>query len=112
PRRREGGAPEIELHQRVQGSKPGTGFVRLTRSGQQRLRRVAEGEFQATRNVLRPATPVGHAWSSLRGLLIGAPLASEALSEERLSKLKALAVYASDNLSSSAYATEEILIIL
>jgi amino acid transporter len=44
--------------------------------------------------------------------LLGPPLHTERLSEERLGKPTALAVFASDNLSSSAYATEEILRVL
>ena len=49
---------------------------------------------------------------NLRRLLIGSPLANSQASSERLSKIKALAVFASDALSSTAYATEEILFIL
>lgn len=41
--------------------------------------------------------------------LLGEPLPTERLVHERLGKPTALAVFASDNLSSSAYATEEIL---
>ncbi len=44
--------------------------------------------------------------------LLGAPLHTEELAHERLGKPTALAVFASDNLSSSAYATEEILRVL
>jgi amino acid transporter len=44
--------------------------------------------------------------------LIGEPFATERLVHERLGKPTALAVFASDNLSSSAYATEEILRVL
>jgi amino acid transporter len=44
--------------------------------------------------------------------LLGPPLHNEQLEEERLGKPTALAVFASDNLSSSAYATEEILRVL
>jgi amino acid transporter len=44
--------------------------------------------------------------------LLGRPLHSEQLDEERLGKPTALAIFASDNLSSSAYATEEILHVL
>ena len=51
-------------------------------------------------------------WLVLAGLLIGKPLASSELSHERLSKKKALAIFSSDNLSSSAYATEEMLLVL
>jgi amino acid transporter len=45
-------------------------------------------------------------------LLIGRPLETQALSHQTVSKLVGLAVFASDALSSTAYATEEILIIL
>jgi amino acid transporter len=44
--------------------------------------------------------------------LLGQPLHTEDLEHERLGKPTALAVFASDNLSSSAYATEEILHVL
>jgi amino acid transporter len=47
-----------------------------------------------------------------KGRLLGPPLATEELARERLGKPTALAVFASDNLSSSAYATEEILRVL
>jgi amino acid transporter len=44
--------------------------------------------------------------------LLGVPLPTEQLAHQRLGKPTALAVFASDNLSSSAYATEEILRVL
>src|SRR6266540_5298979 len=48
----------------------------------------------------------------LKNRLLGPPLATERLETERLGKPTALAVFASDNLSSSAYASEEILRVL
>jgi amino acid transporter len=48
----------------------------------------------------------------LKNKLLGPPLHSEQLEHERLGKPTALAVFASDNLSSSAYATEEMLRVL
>ncbi|MGH9193331.1 MAG: APC family permease, partial [Acidimicrobiales bacterium] len=48
----------------------------------------------------------------LKRRLLGKPLHSEELEHQRLGKPTALAVFASDNLSSSAYATEEILHVL
>ncbi len=51
-------------------------------------------------------------FSRLKELLIGSPLHTATLHEQRLSKKAALAVLASDNLSSAAYATEEILLAL
>lgn len=48
----------------------------------------------------------------LKTRLLGPPLSSETLEHQRLGKPTALAVFASDNLSSAAYATEEILRVL
>jgi amino acid transporter len=48
----------------------------------------------------------------LKRRLLGPPLDSDQLEHERLGKPTALAVFASDNLSSSAYASEEILHVL
>src|SRR3990172_878427 len=50
--------------------------------------------------------------SSLKRILLGSPLATAEARYERLAKLPALAIFASDNLSSVAYATEEILLVL
>ncbi|MGH9003383.1 MAG: APC family permease, partial [Acidimicrobiia bacterium] len=55
--------------------------------------------------------PDGLAYKAKRRLL-GEPLHSHELEHQRLGKPTALAVFASDNLSSSAYATEEILHVL
>jgi amino acid transporter len=48
----------------------------------------------------------------IKNKLLGPPLHDDQLEHERLGKPTALAVFASDNLSSSAYATEEILHVL
>src|SRR6478752_5722373 len=48
----------------------------------------------------------------LKNKLLGPPLHTEQLEHERLGKPTALAAFASDNLSSSAYATEEMLRVL
>src|SRR3989442_13360093 len=48
----------------------------------------------------------------LKNVFLAKPLQTSALIHERLGRPTALAVFASDNLSSSAYATEEILHIL
>jgi amino acid transporter len=50
--------------------------------------------------------------SRLKRLLIGRPMRSAEIEGEKLSKLKALAVLSSDALSSVAYGTEQILIVL
>ena len=58
------------------------------------------------------ARTVGKLWSRVKRLVIGAPLSTAQGVHERIPKVKALAVFASDALSSSAYATEEILLAL
>ncbi len=51
-------------------------------------------------------------FNGLKRLLVGTPLSNEQLAHERLPKRTALAVFSSDALSSTAYATEAILIAL
>src|SRR6266566_1175038 len=52
------------------------------------------------------------AYKRLKRLLVGRPLPSDRLEHERLSKKTALAVLSSDAISSVAYATEQILLVL
>ncbi|MBN1316171.1 MAG: amino acid permease, partial [Anaerolineales bacterium] len=51
-------------------------------------------------------------FSGIRQLLLGSPLTTAEELEQRLTKIKALAIFSSDALSSVAYATEEILLVL
>lgn len=51
-------------------------------------------------------------YSSIKRFLIGRPLKSHELGEQKLTRLKALAILSSDALSSVAYGTEQILIVL
>lgn len=51
-------------------------------------------------------------FSTLKSIVIGNPLSHNDLAHERLGKFQALAVFSSDAISSSAYATDEILIAL
>lgn len=51
-------------------------------------------------------------FSSVKRLLIGRPLKSTALGEQKLNVFKALAILSSDALSSVAYGTEQILLVL
>ena len=59
-----------------------------------------------------PTTSAGPIFERLQRALIGNPLEPAQAIHERLSKTKALAVFSSDALSSTAYATEEFLLIL
>jgi amino acid transporter len=57
-------------------------------------------------------TPTRRALARVRSVVFGRPLSTEEEIGERLSKKKALAIFSSDAISSSAYATEEILRVL
>ena len=50
--------------------------------------------------------------SQINRFLLGKPLPTSAYAQERLTNFAALAILASDALSSVAYATEEILLVL
>ncbi len=70
------------------------------------------GVLVARAKASEPVTPLGKALARIRRSLLGRPLATEEEIGERLSKRKALAIFSSDAISSSAYATEEILRVL
>src|SRR3972149_1108656 len=113
PRRRAPLVPGLELHEVREGQKPGSRYVRVAPRSEQPFRRLGRPDFlQVTEAGLRPRTALEAVWRQFKRLLVGVPLASAQVVQERVSKVKALAVFSSDNLSSSAYATEEILLIL
>ena len=60
----------------------------------------------------RPAAPSSSLGYALKRLVLGRPLATTRLEHERLGRPTALAIFSSDNMSSVAYATEEILRVL
>jgi amino acid transporter len=86
--------------------------VRVARPHAAYFRYSGPNQLVAKEAASAPTTPLGRAWVRAKGVLIGRPLASEAEIFERLSKRKALAIFSSDAISSSAYATEEILRVL
>ena len=96
----------------LQGRKPGDKRVRIERPHAPYFRYTGVGQLTAKEAASAPTTTTGKAFASLRGVLFGRPLASEEELGERLSKTKALAIFSSDAISSSAYATEEILRVL
>ncbi len=104
--------PDLELREIRKGAKPGSRYVRLTPKRERAFEAIEPGELRATEVALRPRTQAEAVWLGFKRVVVGAPLSSARLIEQRLGKLKALAVFSSDMLSSSAYATEEILLIL
>src|SRR5579859_4736 len=104
--------PDLELREVRTGSRPGSKYVRQLRVHSTTFQAVEPGVLMATEEATRPRSGFGRFSQSLRRRFIGLPLATEQLAHERLTKVKALAVFSSDALSSVAYATEEILYIL
>ncbi len=96
----------------LSGRKVGDRRVRVERPHSAYFRYTGPGQLTAKAAASAPKTRIGRAWVRVKAVAIGRPLASEEEIGERLSKPKALAVFSSDAISSSAYASEEILRIL
>ena len=76
------------------------------------FRWTGPGQLTAKEAASTPTTARGRLFARAKAILLGRPLASEEEIGERLAKKKALAIFSSDAISSSAYATEEILRVL
>jgi amino acid transporter len=98
--------PEVELYEDDEDTGGGMGVIRVARRGRSGLERH-EGQLR-----VRRAGGRSRGFSSVRTVLLGAPIASARQLQERLSKTKAMAVLSSDPLSSVAYATEQTLAVL
>jgi amino acid transporter len=96
----------------LKGRKPGDRRVRVERPHAVYFRYAGPGSLVARAAASRPRTPAGRLLARARLLLFGRRLANYEEIDERLSKKKALAIFSSDPISSSAYATEEILRVL
>ena len=96
----------------LQGRKPGDRRVRVERPHAALFRWTGPGQLTAKEAASGPTTPTERLVARVKGVLLGRPLASEEEIGERLTKKKALAIFSSDAISSSAYATEEILRVL
>jgi amino acid transporter len=96
----------------LQGRKAGDRRVRVERPHAPYFRYTGPGQLVARKAASTPRTVRGRALARLREVIFGRPLSNEEEIEERLPKKKALAIFSSDPISSSAYATEEILRVL
>src|SRR4051795_1252553 len=96
----------------LHGRKPGDRRVRVERPHAQFFRYAGPGTLVARETASVPRTATGRAVQRARQALFGRPLSIYDDIAERLSKKKALAIFSSDAISSSAYATEEILRVL
>ena len=104
--------PLLEVRRRRRGRRPGDAYVQIVRTGERHFERGLGGELIATEATLEEPRGLPRALRRLRIFLLGRPISSEREEHERLSKLKALAIFSSDNISSSAYGPEEIMRVL
>lgn len=102
---------DIELREVRYGATARQAYLRVV-PRQRQFTRVASGHIEATRLGSKPKQGLARVLASVRGVLLGSPIAASQAIHERLSVFKALAVIGSDPLSSSAYATEEALVVL
>ncbi len=96
----------------LHGRKPGDRRIRVERPHAEYFRYSEPGTLVARESASAPRTATGRALEKVRHALFGRRLSIDEDVNERLSKKKALAIFSSDAISSSAYATEEILRVL
>ena len=94
----------------ITGRKPGDRRIRVERHHAPYFRYTGPGQLTAKAAASAPTTGMGRLTARFKQFLIGRPLASAEEAGERLAKKKALAIFSSDAISSSAYATEEIVL--
>jgi amino acid transporter len=94
----------------LHGRKPGDRRLRVERPHSPYFRYTGPNQLTAKQAASLPTTPAGKVWGRVKAVAIGRPLHSDEETGERLSKKKALAIFSSDAISSSAYATEEIIL--
>jgi hypothetical protein len=94
------------------GRRPADRRVRVRRPGSPYFRTAGKDVVVARPAAIEPSGSVDRTLARLRRVAFGRPLANDEETKERLTKVKALAVFSSDNLSSVAYATDAILFTL
>jgi len=99
-------APDV-----VHGSLPGNIYTRIHRHTRD-FEAVEPGMVRATLHANQSQSGLGRALDMATRVLFGNRLSVAAFAHERLTKVKALAVLSSDAISSVAYATEQILLVL
>ena len=104
--------PYLEVREPRKGKRPGDAYVRIVRPFDDEFERTESGHLVATEETLLERSGWQRRLGRIRAALIGRPISSEHEEHERLTKTKALAVFSSDNISSSAYATEEMMRVL
>src|SRR3954453_22726474 len=96
----------------LHGRKPGDRRVRVERPHAQFFRYSGPGTLVAREAASQPRTATGRELQRVRQTMFGRTLSIHEEIGESLSKKMAVAIFSSDAISSSAYATEEILRVL
>lgn len=104
--------PELSHRAARHGRHLGDHYVRIERPFAQRFRLQSAGHLVASEHVLQPSGAAPRVLGGLRRLVVGRRIASDQEIHERVGPVKGLAIFASDNISSSAYASEEIMRVL
>ena len=104
--------PHLEVREARRGKRPGDAYIKIVRPYEEIFERGDDGGLIATERTVLDRPGWTRSLRRLRTILIGQPIHSEREEHERLTKTKALAIFSSDNISSSAYATEEMMRIL
>ena len=94
------------------GRRPGDRRVRVDRPHARYFRYTGKRTLVARHAASVPRTRTGLALARVRAVLFGRPLSNAEEASERLNVGTGLPVFASDNISSSAYASEEIMRVL
>lgn len=103
--------PDLTFSEMKHGTHPGDTYVRK-RTPYRHLFRGTGGHLVATPESNTAESKLERALQNLKAAFIGTPLFSKDEIHERLTKVKALAVFGSDAISSSAYATQAALVVL
>jgi amino acid transporter len=103
--------PLLEVREKRKGQRLGDTYVRIVRPFEDEFERE-EGRLVATERTVLQRSGWTRTVRAIRTFLIGRPISSEHEQHERLTKVKALAIFSSDAISSSAYGPEEILRVL
>jgi len=109
-----GGSPpasDVDLREVRYGAASRGPYLRVI-PRKARFVRSGAGHLEATTLASRPEQGFEKYIASAKALVIGSPFATSKLIEERLTKVRALGVFSSDPLSSSAYSAEEIMLVL
>ncbi len=102
---------DVELREVRYGATTRGPYLRVV-PRQRRFIKASPGHFEATQLASRPSGRVERLVADAKRILLGSPFATSQAIHQRLTKVRALGVFSSDPLSSSAYSAEEIMLVL